>query len=118
MKSSMTQRRGKTGIILKLDFEKAYDKVHWGFLRKCLRTRGFVKDGVLELKVLHNGTVAVKINGTVGPYFQSYKEVKQGDPLSPLLFNIAADCLTRTMVKAQQNNLITSLFSDKIKIMA
>jgi hypothetical protein len=36
-----TKRRGKIGIILKLDFEKAYDKVQWGFLLKCLGARGF-----------------------------------------------------------------------------
>jgi hypothetical protein len=36
-----TKRRGKVGIVLKLDFEKAYDKVHWGFLMECLEQRGF-----------------------------------------------------------------------------
>jgi hypothetical protein len=36
-----TRRRGLTGIVLKLDFEKAYDRVHWGFLLRCLRSRGF-----------------------------------------------------------------------------
>jgi len=36
-----TKRKGKTGIILKLDFEKAYDKVNWNFLFDCLRHWGF-----------------------------------------------------------------------------
>jgi hypothetical protein len=31
-------------------------------------------------RVLYNGIVAVKINGDLGPYFQSYKGVRQGDP--------------------------------------
>jgi hypothetical protein len=59
--------------------------------------------------VLQNGTVAVKINDKVDPYFQSHKGVRQGDPLSPLLFNIIVDCLTRMIIKAQQNNLVTGL---------
>jgi hypothetical protein len=60
-------------------------------------------------KVLYNGTVAVKINGQLGAYFQSYKGVKRGDPLSPLLFNIAANCLTQMVFKTQANDRISGL---------
>jgi hypothetical protein len=36
-----TKRKKKCGVILELDFEKAYDKVSWAFLMDCLRIRGF-----------------------------------------------------------------------------
>jgi hypothetical protein len=36
-----TKRLGAIGVVLKLDFEKAYDKIHWGFLMQCLVIRGF-----------------------------------------------------------------------------
>jgi hypothetical protein len=36
-----TKRRRETGIVLKLDFEKAYDKVNWKLLFECMKKRGF-----------------------------------------------------------------------------
>jgi hypothetical protein len=36
-----TKKRKQFGIVLKLDFEKAYDKVKWDFLFECLAARGF-----------------------------------------------------------------------------
>jgi hypothetical protein len=110
-----TKCKGQTRVVLKLDFKKAYDKVHWGFLMKCLRVRGFNSTwcGWIE-KILHNGIVAVKVNGHLGPYFQSYKEVRQGDPLSPFLFNVVADCLTHMVMQAQQHSLISGLISHLI----
>ena len=36
-----TKSRKKRGLILKLDFEKAYDKLNWEFLLDCLIQRGF-----------------------------------------------------------------------------
>jgi hypothetical protein len=97
-------------VVLKLDFEKAYDKVCWSFLVKCIKARWFNPTWYEWMeKVLYNGTVTVKINGQLGAYFQSYKGVRQGDPLSPLLFNIVADCLTQMVIKAQSNGRISRL---------
>jgi hypothetical protein len=82
-------------VVLKLDFEKAYDKVHWGFLVKCLEIRGFSHTWCAWIKsVLENGIVAVKVNNSIGPYFLSHIGVRQGDLLSSILFNIVAEVLT------------------------
>jgi hypothetical protein len=78
------KRKKQVGVVLKLDFEKAHDKVHWGFLLRCLNARGFNETWCSCIsQILNNGNVAVKLNIMVGPYFQSYKGVRQGDPLSP-----------------------------------
>ena len=94
-------------IILKLDFEKAYDKVNWDFLLECHVKRGFNQKwcGWVN-QILRNGTVSVKINDEMGPYIQSAKGVRQGDPHSPFLFNLAAECLTKMMTSAQKNGLV------------
>jgi len=57
----------------------------------------------------YRGTVSVKLNNSIGPYIKSFKGVRQGDPLSPILFNLVADCLTRMIIKAQHNGLFTGL---------
>jgi hypothetical protein len=66
--------------------------------------------------VLYNGTVVVKLNDRIGPYFQSYKGVRQGDPLSPILFNFLANSLTRMIIKSQQANLVTDLVPNLIPL--
>jgi hypothetical protein len=55
------------------------------------------------------GTLSVKINDSVGPYFCSYKGVRQGDPFAPTLFNIAVNCLSKMIQLAKQNGLIAGL---------
>jgi hypothetical protein len=87
----------------------------WGYLMKCLEARGFSDIWCQWIsKVLCQGIVSVNLNDQIGPYFQSLKGVRQRDPLSPILFNFVADSLTRMVVKAQQNNMITGLISNLI----
>lgn len=110
-----TKKQKKVGITLKLDFEKAYDKVDWNCLFDCLKYRGFNSTWCDWIKkVVTGGTICVKVNNQLGPYFVSKKGVRQGDPLSPILFNFVADCLTRMVLMAQNNGLITGLADNLI----
>ena len=59
-------------------------------------------------------TICVKMNDQEGPYFVSHKGVRQGDPLSPLLFNFVADYLARMVRQAQNNNLLCGLAANLI----
>ena len=98
-----TKRRNEVGVILKLDFEKAYDKVNWDFLFNALRLWGFSEKWCSWIRsVVTNGTMSVKLNDKMGPYFVSHKGVRQGDPLSPILFNFVADCMARMVRKAKK----------------
>ena len=96
------KRKKQSGVIFKVDFEKAYDKVNWNFLHNMMVKKGFGDkwcDWVL--KTVKGGKVAIKTNDVVGPYFSTHKGVRQGDPFSPLLFNIAADGLACMIQKAK-----------------
>lgn len=94
---------GQSGIILKLDFEKAYDKVQWDFLFDVLQRKGFCEKWIGWIKAATTkGSVAININGEVDQFFRTHKGVRQGDPLSPLMFNLVADALPEMLNKAKE----------------
>jgi hypothetical protein len=69
------------GAVLKLDFEKAYDKVHWDFLIDVLRQKNFHDKWIEWIKnYVEGGKVGVKINGVHGNFFNTHKGLRQGDP--------------------------------------
>jgi hypothetical protein len=57
----------------------------------------------------HGGIVSVRIINQIGKYIKSYKGVRQGDPLSPILFNFVADSLARMMDKACEHGVLNGL---------
>jgi hypothetical protein len=103
-------RKKLNGAILKLDFEKAYDKVNWGFLQQTLRMKGFSEKWRQWInQFVTKGNVAIKVNDDIGRYFQTKKGLRQGGPLSPLLFNLAADMITLLISRAKEDGQITGL---------
>jgi hypothetical protein len=51
---------------------------------------------------LSRGSVAIKVNDNIGHYFQTWNGVRQGDPLSPILFNIVVDMLAVLISRAKE----------------
>jgi hypothetical protein len=95
------------GVIFKLDFEKAYDKVKWYFLQQILRMKGFSPEWhALINDFMSGGRVAIKVNDDTSRYFQTRKGLRQGDPLSPMLFNIVADMLAILIERAKSDGQI------------
>ena len=63
-------KRKQNGIIFKIDFEKAYDKVNWNFLQQALRMKGFHLVWCDWVKVfVQGGNVGIKVNDQMGSYF-------------------------------------------------
>src|SRR3954469_3015910 len=95
------------GVIFKIDFEKAYDKVKWSFLQQTLRMKGFSEEWcALIHSCVSGGSVAVNVNDEIGRFFQTKKGLRQGDPLSPILFNIVADMLAIMIERAKLDGQI------------
>jgi hypothetical protein len=88
------KRKRQNDLILKLDFEKAYDKINWDFLQQVLRMKGFPCMWCQWMeKVVAKGSVGVQVNDDLGHFFQTKKGLRQGDPLSHILFNLVVDML-------------------------
>ena len=51
---------------------------------------------------IQKGSVGIKVNDDTGHYFQTHKGLRQGDPMSPVLFNIVADMLTVLISRAKK----------------
>jgi hypothetical protein len=58
----------------------------------------------LDPKKVSGGHVGVKVNDGVGPFFCTHKGLRQGDPLSPTLFNIVADMIAILFARAKEEN--------------
>jgi hypothetical protein len=103
-------RKKMDGILLKIDFEKAYDKVKWSFLQQALRMKGFHPKWCEWIKnFVEKGSVGIKVNNDIGHYFQSRKGLRQGDPLSPILFNVVADMLAIMIARAKEDGQVDGL---------
>lgn len=74
----------KKSLIMKIDFEKAYDKVRWEFLAEVLKSKFFPDKWTnMVMSTVENGKVCVNINGKRSKLFKTFRRI--GRPLSPSL---------------------------------
>ena len=88
-------------MLCKLDVEKAYDHVNWGFLMYMLERLGFPEKW-RKLIFYRISTIkfSILINGALYGFFENYRGLRQGDPLSSLLFVVVMEAVSKMMDKA------------------
>ena len=116
--------RKTPSLLFKLDIRKAFDSVKWEYLLDLLQRRGFLskfRDWIAAL--LSTSSSRIVLNGIAGSPIKHGQGLRQGDPVSPLLFVIAIDPLQKILDVATRRGLLhrirgrgamlrTSLYAD------
>ena len=92
------------GILLFVDFEKAFDTLEWSFILKTPAAFNFEDNFKKWVSVLYNNAQSSIMNGGfMTNYFEISRGVRQGCPLSPSLFILAVELLA---LKIRQNQTV------------
>lgn len=88
-----------SNVVVKLDMIKAFDRISWSFLKAVLFKFGFPAAFVnLVMNNLNATRLSILINGISCGFFKPSRGIKQGDPLSPLLFILVSEALSRSLI--------------------
>ena len=82
------------GILMFLDFEKAFDSVEWNFLFKTLKKFDFGDNFISWMRILYTKPVfRLKNNGWMSRNCSMFRGIRQGCPISALLYILVAEIL-------------------------
>ncbi|KAL0392967.1 UNVERIFIED_CONTAM: hypothetical protein Sradi_2519500 [Sesamum radiatum] len=89
-------KRRYDNVVYKLDMVKAYDRVQWQFLHDVMRKMGFNERWIqLVRNCIEQCWFNILLNGDKASFFQSSRDLQQGGPISPSLFIILTEFLSR-----------------------
>ncbi|CAL5070105.1 unnamed protein product [Urochloa decumbens] len=100
-------RKNKASLLLKLDISKAFDTVEWPFLLQVLQGLGFTtrwRDWIALL--VSTASTKVLLNGEPGRLIRNARGLRQGDPLSPMLFILLMEMLQRLFKQATVHGVL------------
>ncbi|GJX23656.1 putative RNA-directed DNA polymerase, eukaryota, reverse transcriptase zinc-binding domain protein [Tanacetum coccineum] len=104
------KKKKKRAIVLKIDFEKAYDSLSWEFLDRMMEFMHFSIHWRKWIRAsLHSARASILINGSPTVEFRLQRGLRQGDPLSLFLFIIAMEGLHVAMEDAIASNFFQGL---------
>lgn len=102
-----TWRQGVGLMALKANMEKTYDKMEWAFLLTVMRLFGFTDLWIQIVgQCLSMVSYSLMLNGSPFGLFTRHRGLRRGDPLSPFLFILGTEVLSRSLVKAEASGRI------------
>jgi hypothetical protein len=110
--AKLLHRKRVPSLLLKVDIAKAFDNISWPFLLSVLQQRGFGPRWITWIALLlRSASTSVLLNGCTGSTFRHGRGLRQGDPISPLLFVIAMDVLSALFRTAERSGFLADLSS-------
>ena len=104
------------GLLLFIDFEKAFDSLEWSFIERTLQYFGFGPSLISWFQTFYkNIESCVLNNGWASCFIQLQRGVRQGCPLSPYLFILSAEILAKA-IRSNKNIKGISVNNSEIKI--
>jgi exonuclease III len=104
------QKTKTPGMLLKLDLSKAFDKISWEYMKELLLAFGFEELWVTWiLNLTSTAFFSILVNGVPSRPFTPSRGIRQGDPLSPFLFIIMVEGLSRSIHAAVGNGSLEGL---------
>lgn len=105
------KKKGSVGqMAVKIDFNKAYDRVEWDFLREVLRKLGFHAIWIQwVMECVSTVYFSIFANGEKRVSFYTSRGLRQGGPLSPYLFVLVVDVLSRLLSWSLRSNQFSGL---------
>lgn len=98
------------GVILKLDFSKTFETLDWKFLDHTLYKFGFGERWRSWISAIVSSTrLSVLINGSPTKEFETNRGLRQGNPLSPMLFDLVGEVLHILFSKEESLGLISGI---------
>ena len=95
------------GLILLVDFEKAFDSLSWNFIQEALQKFNFGNNFIRWIKIFQtNSNSRISLNGHLSDPFLLGRGCRQGDPISPYLFILCSEFLTLAF---KESNLVEGL---------
>ncbi|KAK6143157.1 hypothetical protein DH2020_023505 [Rehmannia glutinosa] len=90
---------------IKVDLKKAYDTISWSFLEQVLNGLGFPPIFISwVMECVSSASYSICINGSIQGKFPGKRGLRQGDPMSPALFLLCMEYLSR-LLKVRTNTL-------------
>ena len=87
-------KKNMRGLLLNIDFEKAFDSLDWGFMRKVLEKFGFGESMQKWVEIFYKDIKStVIVNGQASSWFNIERGCRQGDPISPYIFVLCVEIL-------------------------